>query len=168
MIYRKKIPLEYFITYGYGESNYSIHAGSFDQALKKAKIHNANLIFYSSILPKEAKEVKMRKIESGEVLDCIAAVANGRKNQKIVAGLAIGYVYKKKEFVCGLVAEYHENGSIKKAKNNLRNCIKEMFKSRFGKGYKLKKIRYIIKEFKPKKKFGTVVVAIVFTKHKLV
>ncbi len=167
--YRIKIPTEYFITYGIGESDYGIHAGSLDQALKQAGIHNVNIIFYTSIIPKEAKEVKPRKLHFGEVVDLIAAVANGEKGQRVTAGLIIGHVYKANEKVGSLVAEYHGNEDEEKAKENLKNCLNEMFESRFSKKeYELKDVKIIVKSFVPKKKYGTAIVAIVFTKYKLI
>jgi arginine decarboxylase len=161
-----RIPYEYFITSGVGESDISIHAGSFDQALKDAGIHNVNIIQYSSILPKTAKRVEKRDLEFGSVAETIMAIANGEKNQRVTAGLIIGWVYDEKDNkIGGLVAEYHGNDEEKIAKEVLKKSIEEMFVSRFPSNYKLKDIEIYIRSFIPKKKYGTAIVAIVFTSY---
>ena len=46
-----RIPKDYFITKGIGESDITTHAGSFHLALKEAGIETANIVTYSSIMP---------------------------------------------------------------------------------------------------------------------
>ena len=46
-----RIPKEYFETRGKGESDITVHAGSFHLALKDAGIEKYNIMTYSSILP---------------------------------------------------------------------------------------------------------------------
>ena len=106
------MPIEYFITSGIGESNLGIHTGSFDQALLHAGIGKQNIMFYTSILPPDAKEIKKRKLPSGSVLESIMAIANAKRGERATAGLGIGWVYKDKKKVIGLVAEY--SGMMKK------------------------------------------------------
>ena len=163
-----KIPLTYFIVSGKGESNLGIHTGSFDQALKDAGIPNVNLVFYSSILPKEAKEVKPKKLKFGSVVESIAAIAHGKKGQRVTAGLIIGEVFEKNKKIGSLVAEYSGNVNEERVKKELEARLNEMFRSRFKtKDFKLKKSKMIIKSFVPKKKFGTVIVAICFLSYKI-
>ena len=163
-----KIPLTYFIVTGKGESDLGIHTGSFDQALKDAGIPNVNLVFYSSILPKEAREVKPKELKFGSVVESIAAIAHGKKGQRVTAGLIIGDVFKGREKIGSLVAEYSGNVKEEKAKRELEARLREMFNSRFkNKDFKLKKRKVVIKSFVPKKKFGTAIVAICFLSYQI-
>ena len=52
-----RIPKDYFITKGTGESNIAIHAGSYHLALQQAGIEMVNIITYSSILPRIANRI---------------------------------------------------------------------------------------------------------------
>jgi arginine decarboxylase len=166
MLIGNRIPYEYFITSGIGESDITIHAGSFDQALKDAGIHNANIITYSSIMPKKARKVEKRELKFGSVAETIMAVANGEKGQRVTAGLIIGWVYdSKNNKIGGLVAEYHGNDEEEKAKETLMRSIKEMFESRFPSDYQLKDTEIYTRSFVPKKKYGTAIVAIVFVSY---
>jgi len=166
MLIGNRIPYEYFITSGIGESDITIHAGSFDQALKDAGIHNANIITYSSIMPKKARKVERRELKFGSIAETIMAVANGEKGQRATAGLIIGWVYDNKGTkIGGLVAEYHGNDEEDKAKEILRKSIEEMFKSRFPLEYQLKDVEIYTRSFIPKKKYGTTIVAIVFVSY---
>jgi len=166
MLIGNRIPYEYFITSGIGESDITIHAGSFDQALKDAGIHNANIITYSSIMPKKARKVEKRELKFGSVAETIMAVANGEKGQRVTAGLIIGWVYdSKNNKIGGLVAEYHGNDEEEKAKETLMRSIKEMFESRFPSDYQLKDMEIYTRSFVPKKKYGTAIVAIVFVSY---
>ena len=61
IIIGNRIPKDYYITKGKGESDIAIHAGSFHHALKDAGIEMCNIISYSSILPGIAKEIKKVK-----------------------------------------------------------------------------------------------------------
>ena len=166
MLIGNRIPYEYFITSGIGESDITIHAGSFDQALKDAGIHNVNIITYSSIMPKKARRVEKRELKFGSVAETIMAVANGEMGQRVTAGLIIGWVYDDKgNKIGGLVAEYHGNDEEEKAREILRRSMEEMFKSRFSSEYQLKDVEMYTRSFVPKKKYGTAIVAIVFVSY---
>ncbi len=165
--FENRIPGEYFVTSGAGESDITVHAGSFDMALMEAGIHNLNIIMYSSILPPTAREIKRKELEFGSVAETIMAVANGEKGKTVTAGIIYGWVYKKGIKSGGLVAEYHDNGSEQDAEKTLRASLNGMFNARFGgQNCELKDIHLKIKSFVPKKKFGTSIVAIVFVNHK--
>jgi len=168
MEFGNRIPKKYFVTSGVGESDITIHAGSFDQALKEAGIHNVNIIQYSSIIPKEAERVEKKELHFGSVVETIMAVANGMKGERITAGLIVGWVYKNGKKIGGLVAEYHGNDEEEKAREILIASLKEMFSSRFSEefgGYELKDIEIYTRSFIPRKKYGTVIVAIVFLSY---
>jgi arginine decarboxylase len=161
-----RIPYEYFITSGIGESDIAIHAGSFDQALKDAGIQNVNIITYSSILPSIAKKVEKKELKFGSVVETIMAVANGEKGKRVTAGLIIGWVYDNKgKKVGGLVAEYHGSDEENVVKEILKRSLEEMFSSRFPSNYKLEDIEIYTRSFVPRKKYGTAIVAIVFISY---
>ncbi|MEM5815716.1 MAG: pyruvoyl-dependent arginine decarboxylase [Candidatus Aenigmatarchaeota archaeon] len=160
-----RIPKKYFITSGIGESDITIHAGSFDQALKDAGIHNVNIIQYSSIIPKEAERIEKKELHFGSVAETIMAVSNGKKGERLTAGLIIGWVYKNGKKFGGLVAEYHGNDEEEKAKEILKASLDEMFSSRFGKDCELKEVEIFTRSFIPKKNYGTAIVAIVFVSY---
>jgi arginine decarboxylase len=166
MLIGNRIPYEYFITSGIGESDVTIHAGSFDQALRDAGIHNVNIVTYSSILPKKARKIEKKELKFGSVVETIMAVANGEKGQRVTAGLIVGWVYDDKgNKIGGLVAEYHGNDDEEKAKEILQKSMQEMFNSRFPSTYQLKDVEIYTRSFIPRKKYGTTIVAIVFVSY---
>ena len=67
-----RIPRDYFITKGVGESDITVHAGSYHLALKEAGIETANIMTYSSILPSIATEIERPIINHGEVMECVS------------------------------------------------------------------------------------------------
>ena len=67
-----KIPNDYFLTVGSGESNLksgSNETTSFDAALVDAGIGNVNIVIYSSMIPPKSKEVPRGNSNWGEVMD---------------------------------------------------------------------------------------------------
>ena len=78
-----RIPRKYFITKGKGESNITIHAGSYHLALLDAGIERYNHLTYSSIMPKGAIEVEQpENYVHGSVIETITAVAHSEKGQR--------------------------------------------------------------------------------------
>ena len=72
-----RIPKDYFITKGCGESNITIHAGSYHLALKTAGIEMCNIMTYSSILPAIATEIERpQHLYHGSVMETIMAVSS--------------------------------------------------------------------------------------------
>ena len=62
IILGNRVPYEYFITKGRGESNAGseglpYETGSYDAALFEAGIHNANVIEYTSVMPTDSKQI---------------------------------------------------------------------------------------------------------------
>lgn len=163
-----RIPKDFFETKGYGESNITIHAGSYHLALKSAGIEMANIMTYSSILPKIANKTnKPKKIEHGCVMETIMAVANGNKGENVTSGIIYGWLYNRKtnEKYGGLVCEHNGKYTEKEIKEKLRKSLNELYINGFKKNFFLKDINIISNSFVPKKEFGTSVVALCFTSY---
>lgn len=163
-----RIPKDFFITSGAGESDITIHAGSYHLALKDAGIECYNIMTYSSILPGIACEVERpSRIVHGSVAETIMAVSNAKKGKRMTAGIIFGWLYDKltgKKYG-GLVCEYSENGTQKEAENSLKASLNELYENGFSEKFELKEVKLISKSFVAKKKFGTALVALCFVNY---
>jgi arginine decarboxylase len=163
-----RIPKDYFITKGVGESDITIHAGSYHLALRKAGIEMCNHITYSSILPGIANEVKKpRTLTHGSVMENISAVANAANGQRATAGIIFGWLYdrKTKKKFGGLVCEYNGHGEAEIVKASLRDSLEELYQNGYDKKYELKNEKLIMESFIPEKSYGTALVAICFLNY---
>lgn len=163
-----RIPKDYFVTKGIGESDITIHAGSYHLALKQAGIEMANIMTYSSILPGIATEVSYpEKIEHGAVVESIMAVANVNKGERASAGIIYGWLFDKetKKKYGGLVCEHNGNYSEKELEDLLRASLDELYYNGFSEQYNLEDIRIISESFVPQKKYGTALVSICFVNY---
>jgi arginine decarboxylase len=168
MILGNRIPKDYFVTSGCGESDITIHAGSYHLALKQAGIERANIITYSSILPGIAKEVeKPADYVHGEVMETIMAVANGERGQELSAGIIIGWLHDKitGERYGGLVCEHNGNFNDSSLTEKLNASLDELYTNGFSDNYFMKDIFSIKKSFVAKKKYGTALVALCFSNY---
>jgi arginine decarboxylase len=170
MVLGNRIPRDYFITVGTGESSVGVHTGSYDAALQMAGIENCNIIAYSSVMPPEARQVKHPgKLHHGSVMETIMADMSGNQGELITAGLITWKVYdkKQKKIIGGFVAEYHGHAIEETAKENLFAAQKGMNERRgYGKDhYEIKDTLVIVKSLVPKKEYGTVIVAIGFLNY---
>jgi arginine decarboxylase len=163
-----RIPKDFFVTSGKGESDITIHAGSYHLALKAAGIERFNIITYSSILPSIANRVE-RPLEQvhGAVLESIMACTNSKKGEKATSSLIFGWLFNKTtgEKYGGLVCEYNGHDSAKDAESSLRKSILELYENGFSEDYDLKDVEIHTESFVPKKKFGTAIVSICFVNH---
>ena len=111
-----RIPTAYFATTGAGQSDQGIppdpyETFSYDLALLQAGIENFNVVYYTSVLPKESYEVPLEHAKPyfhhGSVLESIMAKAGGVKGDTVAAG--VGRVWAKNangESIGGFAAEY--------------------------------------------------------------
>src|SRR3989338_3204657 len=132
LIVGNRIPRSFFWTSGIGESDITIHAGSYHLALKEAGIEKYNVMVYSSIMPGIAIETsKPTKEETvhGSVMESIMAVSSGTKGQRLTAGIIYGWLYNKQtgEKYGGLVAEYNGNLADEGARESLRSSLDEIY-----------------------------------------
>ena len=140
IILGNRVPYEYFITTGKGQSaagseGLPYETGSYDAALNDAGIQNTNVIEYTSVMPTEAKEISkeegLKRIQWGEVLECIKAQSNGKKGSKISAAVMITTITDPKgKYLGGFACEYSGSGIRKAAEDSLLESIYGMIKRR--------------------------------------
>lgn len=165
---RNRIPREFFVTSGVGESDITVHAGSYHLALRDAGIEAANIMTYSSILPARAAEVPRSSyvITHGEVMETICAVATATYGSTATAGLTWGWLYDRttRERVGGLVAEYSGNLLGDAAKLHLGEMLNELYENGYG-HLVLRDRTTVVRTVSPVKMYGTAVVALCFVSH---
>lgn len=163
-----RIPKDYFVTKGCGESDITIHAGSYHLALKDARIEMCNIMTYSSILPAIAQEIERpEKLTHGQVMETIMAVSHANNGEQATAGIIYGSLYDKKtkKKYGGLVCEHNGNYDLNEVEKRLRASLNELYINGFDADYDLKDIKLITESLKVKKKHGTALVALCFTNY---
>mgnify|MGYP001577917635 FL=1 len=163
-----RVPKDYFVTSGKGESDITIHAGSYHLALKEAGIESYNIMTYSSILPGIATEVpKPQGLVHGSVMESIMAVAHSEKGERATAGIIYGWLYDKEtgEKFGGLVCENYGIETKEEIGGKLHQSLNELYFNGFSEKYGLRDIRLTVESFVPQKKHGTAIVAICFTNY---
>ena len=188
-----RVPYEYFITSGAGQSNAGskglpYETGSYDEALTKAGIENANIVEYTSVIPTHAKQIPkeegLKRIQWGEVLESIKAQANGSKGSFISAAVMTTEVFDPKgKYLGGFACEYSGSDDRKGAEKSLEMSITGIIERRqFGKieggaklyqdnvtdkGYKLHPGKIFVYEgFKVTEHHGTALAAICFVSYR--
>jgi len=167
LIIGNRIPKHFFITSGVGESDITIHAGSYHLALKDAGIERCNIITYTSIMPSIATRIEKPELIHGSVMESIMAISNSENGQRATAGLAIGWLYDKNtgSKFGGLVCEYSGSKPEKEVNSQLNMSLNEIYENGFSEGYEMKEVDIITRSFVPEKRFGTVIVAVCFTDY---
>ncbi len=163
-----RIPKDYFVATGKGESDITVHAGSYHLALRDAGIEMCNIITYSSILPACANEVQRpSELIHGSVLETIMAVSTSRGGKRATAGIIWGWLHCREsgEKHGGLVCEY--NGSLpkEKAERQLRESLHELYSNGYSEDFRLDSAELHIESFIPTKRFGTAIVSLCFLNH---
>lgn len=157
-----RVPKRFFITGGVGESDITVHAGSYHLALRDAGIEMFNIMQYSSILPRIAKEVDAPIFkEHGAVLETIMAVATSEDGDTATAGIIFGWLYDKGEKYGGLVCEFGGARPESYVDNLLRKSLEELHCN----GYEhmeLRDVQLIIRSVRPQKRYGTAIVGLCF------
>lgn len=188
-----RIPYEYFMTKGKGESSAGseglpYETGSYDAALNVAGIENTNVIEYTSVIPIEAKQISreegLKRLNWGEVLECIKAQSNGRRGTKVSAAVMTTTIEDPKgKYLGGFACEYSGSGTKTDAENSLGQSIAGMIKRRgYGNikgetqmykdnitdtGYKIHPGKVFEYEYLDvKEEHGSVLVAICFVSHR--
>ena len=162
----QRIPKDFFVTKGIGESMHTHHAGSFHIALMDAGIETQNIMTYTSILPKEANEIeKSDELHFGAVMECIMSKYDGRKDETIGAGIAYGWLYDdENNKIGGLVVERNGNYDEDSLNDILSNSLWELKNKSFS-HYSMKDVTYITQCFSPMEQYGTALVALCFVNY---
>ena len=163
-----RIPKDYFVTKGRGESDITVHAGSYHLALKDAGIEMCNIMTYSSILPSIAQQIERpEKLTHGAVMETIMATCNSKKGQLATSGIIYGWLYDRKtgERYGGLVCEHNGQVSREEIQKRLAASLQELYTNGYSQDYELKDMNMFIESFKVKKKYGTALVALCFTNY---
>ena len=146
-----------YVTSGVGEGKTNISA--FDQALVNAGIGNYNLIYLSSIIPKNfhvtIKRLKSKEVEYGNKLYVVISHCDQNTFGK-EAWAGLGWIQDKEDR--GLFVE-HKAENKKNVVMLIKNSLSEMRRSR---PYKYGKIRYATASIKCKHKLVCAVVAAVY------
>ena len=195
LILGNRVPYEFFITQGKGESDAGskglpYETGSYDAALFDAGIQNTNVIEYTSVMPTESKEITkeegLKRLQWGEVIECIKAQANGKRGSKISAAVITTSVTDPKgKYLGGFACEYWGSGTKEDAEQSLLQSIVGMIERRgYGvmkesgkmhlykdnvtdKGYKIHPGKNFIYEYLDvKEEHGSVFTAICFVSYK--
>jgi arginine decarboxylase len=157
------------VTSGVGESELTIHAGSFHFALLEAGIHAANIMIYSSILPATAREVPHKSVEirHGEVMEMILAQQSVQYGQTATAGLSWAML-EESDGSCrgGLVCEYSGSMPADQADRHLREMLAELHDGSFAE-CTLKDVQVLVRTVTPMKMYGTALVGLCFVNYDL-
>ncbi len=163
-----RIPKDFFVTEGTGQSDITVHAGSYHLALRDAGIEMCNIMTYSSILPAAANETaRPKRLAHGSVMETIMAVANANAGTRATAGIIWSWLFDKStgERHGGLVCEY--NGSLPEAEaaSQLEDSLQELHTNGYSEGFELQGTRLHLRSFVPEKRFGTVLVSLCFLNY---
>lgn len=165
-----RIPKDFFIALGSGESDNTVHAGSYHLALKQAGIEMCNIMTYSSILPKIAREIERPEVLThGSVMESILSVCHVTRGQYGIAGLIYGWLYHKKtkEKYGGLVCEVTGDCTKYMMDHKLNDCIEELYYNGYSKEYDLKERRILTQDITPNKTYGTCLVGLCFVNYEV-
>ncbi len=172
MISGNRVPRDFFVRSGVGESDITIHAGSYHLALREAGIEHANIITYSSILPATAirHSNPCRPIVHGEVMETIQASASCARGETATAGLIYGWLYAAeaelatappgvtvssgRRRIGGLVCEYSGPLTEEEAAKQLRRSLNELYVNGYEM-YELEVEELVTRSVTPTKAFGT-------------
>ncbi len=163
-----RIPRDFFEVAGCGESDITIHAGSFHLALQDAGIERYNIMTYSSILPGIARKVDPpAQMVHGAVLESILSVSHAEAGQTATAGIIYAWLYDRlsgKRYG-GLVCEHNGNYPVEELKTKLYASLNELYENGFSDHYVLDQPTLLWKSFSPTKKFGTALVGLCFSSY---
>ncbi|MDR1341880.1 MAG: pyruvoyl-dependent arginine decarboxylase [Prevotellaceae bacterium] len=163
-----RIPKDYFETHGKGESDITVHAGSYHLALKDANIEKYNIMTYSSMLPGIATLVPQpADMVHGCVVETIMSTCTVSKGERGTAGIVYGWLYNRKtnEKYGGLVCENYGDYSPDELETLLLSSLNELYVNGFEEDYRLEDIKYLHETIIPQKKYGTALVSLCFISY---
>ncbi len=163
-----RIPRDFFTATGAGESNITVHAGSYHLALKDAGIEMCNIMTYSSILPACACQVERPAVlEHGAVMETIMAVSTAGAGERATAGIIWAWLTDRLNGRRhgGLVCEY--NGSLPEADalRELESSLSELYENGYSEDFFISPPEFLSRSFVPEKKFGTALASLSFVNY---
>lgn len=175
-----KVPRDYFITQGSGESDLIYHSGSYRLALRKAHIEHCNILIYSSYaLPGTCKELApgyISDIPHGCVLDCMISEVSGPKGTRLYAGISYKWLkyHGTEEIFGGLVVKdsivapswASQRACTRELQLRLHASLLELYDTGYTQ-YHLVEGTEFIEYSVPDKAYGTSLVAMCFVTHDL-
>lgn len=165
-----RIPKDFVVVKGSGQSDLARHPGSYHFALADANaIHTYNIVQYSSVLPKNSKQLSLDEVDMpsfGSELVCIMANAEGVQGDTINAGIIWAWLYEDEDFlkkVGGFVCEMTNNGTSEQLESRLYAVLEDGFKNTFKhKGYFMGEPNVVIESLSVEKRFGNAIVSMCF------
>lgn len=168
ILYKNRIPKDYFVTKGTGDSHLSNTSGAYTLALQSAGIDHFNIICCHSVIPKDAIEIeKPESLEFGSILESIVSIATGTQGQTISAGLGVGWLVSKetKERYGGIVVEHNGFATKETIKRRLLGSLSEIFLAGYHDLYTLNDLHFYTIQHEVKKKYGCAVVCLGFVNY---
>src|SRR2546426_3179916 len=84
------IPTRFFVTSGRAVSKIS-DLNAFDAALTDAGLSEQNLVYVSSVLPVNVRQITWKELPMGAITHCVLAQQRGGEGEMISAGIAFGF-----------------------------------------------------------------------------
>lgn len=167
-----RIPKGFFVTSGVGQSDITIHAGSYHLALLDAGIEHLNIMTYSSILPSIAQKINYepRRIPMGSVLETISAVKSVEgPGQRATAAIMWGWLIDRETESKhgGLVCEYSDSGTEEEAKQSLDQSLQELYTNGYKNRFDLRKVEFHSRSVVATKKYATALVTLGFVTYEV-
>jgi arginine decarboxylase len=163
-----RIPKDFFVSSGTGESDITVHAGSYHLALKQAGIEMCNIMTYSSILPGCARRVAPpAALPHGAVMETIMAVATADRGTRATAGISWAWLTDRTNGTIhgGLVCEYNGNLDEISARRQLTDSLHELYENGYSEDFIIGEPEFISRSFIPRKAFGTALVSLNFLNY---
>lgn len=172
-----RIPKDYFLACGFGETNEGggidpWETGAYDLALEEAGIQDFNIVPYTSVVPPEAREISYESAKKyfhhGAVLETIMSQMNGSQGDRLSAGVGQMQILNKKtgKYIGGYAAEYKGHAREEQVKEILTSDLMGIFDRRFSHDeYEAVDLKFTIREGEVEKNYGTVLAAICFVTY---
>lgn len=162
-----RVPRSYFFAKASAESDEQPDVGCRDQAWVAAGLGTVNVVPGVSSLPIEAEEIDPpQRLSAGAMLDAAVAEISGAQGQRLTAAIRLARVRAKQtgESLGGLIVTYRGHADQAQALDRLEQSLQRAFARRYPQAdSELANRRTIVESLTPKRKFGTVLVAVVFT-----
>ena len=161
-----RIPRSYFVAQASAESDDEPEAGCRDEAWVSAGLGEVNVTANVFSLPAEAREIAPpNRLARGALLDAAVAEISGARGECLTAAVRIVRVRVKKtgEQIGGLIVTYNGHAGEAEVSAQLDEAVLRAFRRRWpGDDCELIEPKTVIRSLTPRKKFGTVLVAVVF------